>query len=201
MDYKTTASSWTSPDAVDWAVVSRALANYLRVVVATFSEHNPEAEVYGIVISHGQNWELSTYLNTENGHASMPERFRPMTRNAPEMTDEEILDMLGRWYFDAWEFDLYEYKCSSEVAEVNDTHYDLFDRLGDGESVDFDDLGDRFLDACARSVAALEQSPEIETLRKTVDFEIRFFDANCHEWNTGQIMASAREGGRESEKH
>ncbi|TLD70583.1 hypothetical protein FEM03_12765 [Phragmitibacter flavus] len=201
MDYKATVEAWASPDSVDWVTVRDALGQYLRTVVATFSMQNPQEEVYGILISRGQNWELSTYLNTERGYASMPARFRPMTRNSPERTDEEILAMLGRWYFEAWEFDLYEFKCAHEVGEVNEANYELFDRLSAVDSVDHDDLSNRFLHVCAGSVAALEQSPEIQVLRKTADFQIRFFDANCHEWETGPIMASARKEIDESQTH
>jgi hypothetical protein len=201
MGYKETTKAWSSPDDMDWSTLRDALGDHLRAVIATFSEQNPEEEVYGIVISHGQNWELSTYLNTEKGYTNMPGRFRPTARNWPEKTDEELLEVLGRWSFDDWEFGLYEYKCRPEVREVNDAHYELFDRLGDGEYVDHAELSNRFLLACASSVVALERSPELEALRKTDNFEIRFFDANCHEWETGPIMSSARQETDKSQKH
>ena len=192
MSYETTLEKWKSPQDVDWNIIRDALGQYLREVISTFSRQNPEAAVYGIVIVRGQNWELSVYLNTEEGYASMPDRFRSQSRNGPAKTDEEILGDLGRWYYDAWEFDLYEFKCLPEVNSVNNLHYDLFNRLSEDDSVDTDDLSNSFLSACAGAVALLERSQELHTLRKTDDYEMRFFDANCHEWDTESLMATAR---------
>jgi hypothetical protein len=48
----------------------------LREVVATFSRQHPKTIIYGIILNHGQNWELSVYFNSEEGYKSMPERFR-----------------------------------------------------------------------------------------------------------------------------
>ncbi len=195
MSYEETLRNWDTPQSINWNLVRHTLGTYLREVVATFSHQNPEAAVYGIVIVHGQNWDLSVYLNTEEGYESMPARFRTQSVNWPAKTDAELLDALGRWYYDAWEFELYEFKCRPEVNAVNNIHYERLGRLSDDASVENGevDLSDHFLHACAEAVAILERSPELQPLGRTKDFEIRFFDANCHGWDTASIMAAARQ--------
>ncbi|MES2705549.1 MAG: hypothetical protein V4726_02990 [Verrucomicrobiota bacterium] len=192
MSYETIVANWDTPQAVDWGLVYRTLGRYLREVIATFSRQNPAAVVYGMVIVHGQNWELSVHLNTEEGYGSMPARFRTQS-NWPARTDAELLDALGRWYYDAWEFGLYEFECQPEVNAVNNVHYKLFDRLSTHPAASGEvDLPDHFLHACALAVAILESSPELRKIRRTADFEIRFFDANRHEWDTAFLMEAAR---------
>ena len=135
MSYEATTTNWEIPQDVNWSLVRHTLAAYLREVVATFSHQNPEAFLYGIVIVDGQNWDLSVYLNTEGGYLGMPERFRlENQRTYGDRTDEEIHSMLGRWYYEAWEFDLYEVKCRPEVNAINNIHYELFGRLSERAS-------------------------------------------------------------------
>jgi hypothetical protein len=191
MSYEAMAANWETSEAVDWNLVREELGTYLRKVIATFSVQNPEAMVYGIVVDRGQNWQLSVFLNTEEGYLSMPDRFRKQCIKHPPRTDAEILANLGRWYFDSWQFDFYQHQCPPEVNAVNNLHYETFERLNDLDPEGL--LSDRFLQACAEATALLERSAEAQTLRRTEDFEIRFFDANCHEWDTGAVMEKARE--------
>lgn len=193
MKYEEIVATWKTPQDIDWTSVRTALVDYLGKVIITFGEQNPESTVYGLVIVHGQNWELSVYLNTEEGYVTMPDRFRAMSHNYPEETDEQILENLGRWYHDAWEFDLYEFKCAPEVNAVNNVHYELFDRLGDDDNVDFESLSDNFLQVCAESISIFERTTELSNLSKTENFELRVFDGNCHGWETFDIMEAARE--------
>ena len=138
MTYRATVESWASPEEIDWQAIHGALADYLKGVIQTFSDKNPESVVYGLVIERGQNWELSVYLNSEEGYTTMPGRFRPLMRNTPEKTDEEILSSLGRWYFEVWEFANYEFNCDRDITETNHAHYDLFERLSEDDSVDLE---------------------------------------------------------------
>ena len=192
MQYENIVQEWETPQDVDWTLVKATLAEYLREVIATFSEQHPEAIVYGIVIVHGQNRELSVYLNTEEGYTPMPDRFRAQQVNSPAKSDSQLLEELGRWYYDSWEFELYEFKCKSEVNAVNNSHYELFERLYDDDSADIDRLDSDFLQACTGAIATLEKSSELNSLSKTEDFELRFHDANCHGWDTAELLEAAR---------
>lgn len=195
MPYSAPAASWTTPQAVDWSLVRSALVGYLREIVDTFTQRNPDKIIYGIVVVSGQNWELSVYLNSEEGYASMPQRFRAQCVNWPPKTDEELLAGLGRWYFEAWEFALYEFKCRPEVDALNNLHCEVLEllstsQLGQGEEAN---LSEHFVRASAGAVAILEKSAEIQTLRRTCDFKVRLFDANRYEWDTDDVMKQARE--------
>lgn len=196
MSYETTVGDWNTVQGVEWNLVRDTLAEYLREVVATFSDQNPGAIVYGFVLVSGQNWELSVYLNTEEGYLSMPGRFRQENqRTYGSLTDEEIHLKLGRWYYAAWEFVFYEFKCRPEVNALNDLHYELFNRLSDTESAQEEGGGMAgcFLHACAGAAAVLEGSREIQALQRTDDFEVRLFDANTYAWETAAIKEQARQ--------
>jgi hypothetical protein len=174
MSYTNTLENWSSPNQIEWDAIHNALTKYLKKVVSTFILNNPDEEIYGIVISHGQNWELSVYLNSDNN------------------PDGILLDEKKRWYFDDWRFDLYEYECAPEIRVVNDAHYELFNRLCDDESTNISALSDNFLAASALAFIDLERSDVVSRMRRTNNFEIKFFDANSYEWETKTILDTAR---------
>ncbi|RYD95304.1 MAG: hypothetical protein EOP50_08205 [Sphingobacteriales bacterium] len=198
MDYESAAAKWTMPESVEWGLVRNALADHLQETVATFAIKNPKRVVYGIVVVHGQNWELSVYLNTEEGYASMPDRFRRENPTYAAKSDADLLTSLGRWYYHAWEFQLYEFQCRPEVNAVNHLHLRIFQQLYD-QAIDqkreasIDILSERFLSTCADATAMLERNPVIMGLLRTKDFQIRFYDGNRYEWDTDSIMKKARE--------
>lgn len=193
MLYENTLTNWASAEDIDWTLVREKLGEYLRGVIRIFGRQEPEAVVYGIVIVHGQNWELSVYLNTEGSIAGMPARFRAQS-NWPAKTDQELIEILGRWSYDDWEYGLYEFQCGPETKAINDIHYAVFGRFFDeADGSGHDDLSDHFLQACAGAVVSLERSSELGALQKTGNFKIRFFDANCYGWDTASIMDAARQ--------
>jgi hypothetical protein len=193
--YALKTQQWNDVLEVDWHLVRDELANYLRKVIAHFSQTNAARQVYGIVIERGQNWTLSVYLNTEEGLLEGPMRFRSDSVGYEKHTDAQILEMLGRWYYQAWEFPLYEYNCP-DGACPNELHHELFERLFEEELESEDEepesVSELVLSACAEATAILEQSRELKELSKTPDFALRFYDADSYEWDTGDIMKAAR---------
>jgi hypothetical protein len=198
-DYARKAHEWNDVSEVDWPLVRDQLAIYLREVIAHFSQEHAEEQVYGVVIERGQNWSLSVYLNTEEGLHHGPARFRENSVGYEKYTDAQILEQLGRWYYQSWEFQMYEHECPAEMAALCELHYEVFERISDAQYDDepaeppTPDVSALFLTPCAEATAILEGSSELQSLRKTPDFKLRFYDANSFEWDTDDLMESARE--------
>jgi hypothetical protein len=197
-NYESIACSWSKPEEVDWLSVTSQLADYLSKVIAHFSETIPAAQVYGVVIENGQNWDVSVYLNTEEGFKNGPSIFRPNSRGYENRTDDQIREDLGRWYYHAWEFQNYEFSCPKGTNDLNNLHYEVFGELHSSEceqsQVNPDaDLSERHLLACADAIAIFEASPAFAALFKTNDFRVRLYDGNRYEWDTDAIMTKARE--------
>ncbi|WP_395750704.1 hypothetical protein [Prosthecobacter sp.] len=195
--YETVVRGWSTAGAVDWDLVSSMLADSLCNTIRHFSLAAPNKEIYGIVIERTQSWNACVHLNTEEGLIKGPSIFRPGTRGYEHMTDEEIRESLGRWYYEAWEFQLYEYVALPEIRGLNRLHYDLFEKLFSeqcdrAEPAKEPELTDLFLQSVARATALLEQSKELQQLSKTPDFRLRLFDGGRHEWETDEIMTGAR---------
>lgn len=194
--YAHKAQQWSDISEVDWLLVRNQLAKYLCKVIAHFSRVNAAKQVYGIVIEWGQNSALSVYLNTEEGLAEGPMRFRSNAVGYEKFTDAKILEMLGRWYYQTWDFVSYECAGPEEVCP-NELHYELFERLFEQEVDSGDEepesVSESFLCACAEATAMLEQSRELKELNKSPDFALRFYDADSYAWNTGPIMDAARQ--------
>ncbi|QIF03525.1 hypothetical protein [Roseimicrobium sp. ORNL1] len=193
--YALRIQEWSDVSEVDWHLVRDELANYLRQVIAHFSQTNAAKQVYGIVIELGQNWTMSVYLNTEEGLADGPMRFRSDSVGYEKHTDAQILEMLGRWHYESWEFPLYQYNCPDRGCP-NEPHRELFERLVEeeleSENEEPESVSELFLGVCAEATAILEQSRELKELSKTPDFALRLYDADCYEWGTDDIMKAAR---------
>ena len=198
-DYQKKAETWQKPESVDWPLVTNDLGAYLASVIAHFSAHHPNEKIYGIVIETTENWDLSVYLNTEQGLAEGPALFRKVSGGSPTKTDDEIRENLGRWYYDAWKFQFYEQECPPDTNRLNEIHYEVFDKLYDQEweqqkkDPNAPGVSKPFKLACAEAIAMLELSPELKALSKTADFKLRFYDQDSLEWDTEKLMEQARE--------
>jgi hypothetical protein len=198
-DYQKKAESWQKAESVDWPLVSKELGAYLTGVIAHFSASHPKEKIYGIVIETTENWDLSVYLNTEQGLVEGVALFRKNSVGYEKKTDDEIRETMGRWHYDAWKFRFYEQQCPAGTNKLNEIHYEVFDKLYDQESEkptaaqNTAELSQHFQLACAEAIAMLEQSPELKALSKTPDFKLRFYDQNSLEWGTDKVMEKARE--------
>ncbi|MCW1921890.1 hypothetical protein OKA05_04960 [Luteolibacter arcticus] len=197
-DYQKKAESWQKAESVDWPLVSKELGAYLTGVIAHFSANHTDAKIYGIVIETTENWDLSVYLNTEQGLVEGVALFRKNSVGYEKKTDDEIRETMGRWHYDAWKFRFYEQQCPAGNNKLNEIHYEVFDKLYDRESEkptaaqDTADLSQHFQLACAEAIAMLEQSAELKALSKAPDFKLRFYDQNSLEWGTDKVMEKAR---------
>lgn len=198
-DYQKKAESWQKAESVDWPMVSKELGAYLTGVIAHFSANHPAEKIYGIVIETTENWDLSVYLNTEQGLVEGVALFRKNSVGYEKKTDDEIRETMGRWHYDAWKFQFYELKCPADTNKLNEIHLEVFDKLYEQEweqqkkDPNAPGVSQPFRLACAEAIAMLEQSPELKALSKTPDFKLRFYDQNSLEWGTDKLMEKARE--------
>ena len=197
--YQKKAETWQKAESVDWLLVSKELGSYLASVIAHISANHPHEKIYGIVIETTENWDLSVYLNTEQGLAEGPALFRKGSVGYEKKTDDEIRESIGRWYYDAWKFQFYEQNCPADTNKLNKIHYEVFGKLyeqeWEQEKTDPNVIGvsKPFDVACAEAIAMLEQSPELKALSKTPDFKLRFYDQSSLEWDTDKLMEKGRE--------
>jgi hypothetical protein len=198
-DYQQKAESWQKAESVDWPLVAKELGAYLAGVIAHFSANHPDEKIYGVVVETTENWDLSVYLNTEQGLVEGVAVFRKNSVGYEKKTDDEIRETMGRWYYDAWKYPFHEQECPAGTNKLNEIHYEVFDKLYDVESEKpaaaekTHNLSQHFQLACAEAIAILEQSPELKALSKTPDFKLRFYDQNSLEWGTDKVMEKARE--------
>ena len=177
---------WSKFTDVDWSLISKNYTRLAEDLLRQFRNAQGADPAYGLVFQLSQNWILDLHINTQGGVAEIPERMREIANYGKELSDEEWLGKVGRWYPPAWKYAHLNSAFESDLRGTNDFHYDLFESLYD-TSAD-SDLGDtleRKVDEARLSAVDAIRSSEVFTcILKTPDFAAHIVDDDGLDYHT-----------------
>lgn len=159
-----------------------ALINGLKTILDKDS-----SALHRIVIETNQHGTMSGYAETTQSHKGFVGRFRNACNWDDGISDEELYQRIGSWYFDSYEYGYFEaYPESAQDAEY--AFWNETDEVCQG--------ADCYHNASAiGAVLKMEASDVFRNSEKSDDFEVRLFDGNCYEWAANEWLIEKRTKG------
>ena len=178
--------TWSSESDADIELLTEIRAGALVSGLEAILKKDP-SPLHRIVIEANQNGTMAGYAETLQSHEGFVERFRSECNWDAGIVDDELYKRIGSWHFASYKYGYFEVYSEG----VEDAEYDFWEaqeEIGEGS--------DCYHNASVMgAILKLENSDAFSQREKSDDFELRFYDGNCYEWEADAWLKARRTKG------